>query len=238
MNIFKLTHSMGFILILIGTILSLITIVIIGPFNITNTDKINTIDIVNLTNKQRSLLDKKPLSANTDLMNTAQKRAEALAQQLELSHENPSQISTWEYLKDVNYPFLLAGENIAIGSITNQETIQSWMQSITHKTNIINSSYNDIGVGIANYYSPDNNQNQTITVALFATQTNDGKNNSLEPTFPAGPIYINTSPNNLTSYLLLAISFILIIFGGFIEFRQIQRHSQLQNQNITNPKNK
>ena len=230
MKILNKTHSVGLVFILIGTILSLITIVIIGPLNVVNTDKISAINIIELTNKQRSLQSVKPLSINTDLVNAAQKRAEALAQQLESGNDNPNQISAWEYLKEVNYPFKLAGENIAIGSNTNQETINGWMQSITHKTNIINASYNDIGVGVASFYAANNGQNNNITVVLFATQTNDGKTNSLEPTLPAGPIYISGSSNNLATTLLLVISFTLIIIGVIIEYLQIKRHHQIQNQ--------
>lgn len=74
MNILRKTHSIGLVLILCGTILALITIVIIGPFNTVNTDKIGTINIINLANKQRSLQDIKPLSTNADLVNAAQKK--------------------------------------------------------------------------------------------------------------------------------------------------------------------
>lgn len=229
MNILNKTHSFGLVLILCGTILALVTTVIIGPFNIVNTDKISPINIINLANKQRSLQDTQPLTTNADLMNAAQKRAEALAQQLELNDNKYKQITAWEYIKDVNYPFQVAGENIAIDGSTNLDIVEGWMQSITHKTNILNSSYSDIGVGVASFYSADNTQNRNITVALFATQTNDGKTNISEPTFPAGPLYVAASSFNLTSKLLLFISFALIIIGGYIEFRQIQIHHRLQN---------
>lgn len=229
MNILRKTHSIGLVLILCGTILALITIVIIGPFNTVNTDKIGTINIINLANKQRSLQDIKPLSTNADLVNAAQKKAEALAKQFELNNNIQSQIPAWEYLKEVNYPFKLAGENIAIGGFTNQDIIEGWMQSITHKTNIINSSYSDIGVGVASFYSAANSQNRNITVALFATQTNDGKTNVSEPTFPAGPLYITASSYNLASKLLLIFSFTLIVIGGYIEYRQVLMHHRSQN---------
>lgn len=237
MKIFKETNSTGLALIIIGVVLSLVSLVIIGPLNKADLNKISAAEIIALTNEQRSLQGQKPLSTNLDLMNSAQKRAESLAKQLELDNYIPNQTYAWDYLKQANYPFLIAGENIAIDSHSSQQIIDSWVQSITHKNNLVNSLYNDVGVGIAKVNST-NNQSTNITVALFASQTSDGNTSKLETTFPAGPIYVSASSGDLTSKLLLILSFTLILIGGIIEYFQIKKYDQLHNQNNTLSKNK
>ena len=46
-----------------------------------------------------------------------------------------------------NYPYLAAGENLALGDFKNaNELVAAWMASPGHRANILNGVYRDIGV--------------------------------------------------------------------------------------------
>jgi uncharacterized protein YkwD len=52
-------------------------------------------------------------------------------------------------LKSFGITFSAAGENIASGQRTAAEVMQTWMNSSGHRANILSSTYNQIGVGVA-----------------------------------------------------------------------------------------
>jgi uncharacterized protein YkwD len=41
------------------------------------------------------------------------------------------------------------GENIALGQLTVDEVMDSWMKSPEHRENILDRDYRDLGVGLA-----------------------------------------------------------------------------------------
>jgi uncharacterized protein YkwD len=52
-------------------------------------------------------------------------------------------------MEDFGIHFTAAGENIAYGQRTPEEVMNAWMNSSGHRANILNPSYNQIGVGVA-----------------------------------------------------------------------------------------
>lgn len=51
-------------------------------------------------------------------------------------------------MEDFGIRFSAAGENIAYGQRTPQEVMRDWMNSPGHRSNILNGTYNQIGVGL------------------------------------------------------------------------------------------
>ena len=52
-------------------------------------------------------------------------------------------------LTSFQIPYTAAAENIASGQRTPEEVMRYWMNSPGHRSNILNSNYNNIGVGVA-----------------------------------------------------------------------------------------
>ena len=50
-------------------------------------------------------------------------------------------------IKNFGIPYRAAAENIAKGQATPQAVVNAWMNSSGHRANILNSTYNKIGVG-------------------------------------------------------------------------------------------
>ena len=52
-------------------------------------------------------------------------------------------------IRSFGISFTAAAENIASGQRSAAEVMNTWMNSQCHRTNILNSTYNQIGVGVA-----------------------------------------------------------------------------------------
>ena len=52
-------------------------------------------------------------------------------------------------LRNYGISFTAAAENIASGQRTAAEVMNSWMNSAGHRANILNATYNQLGVGAA-----------------------------------------------------------------------------------------
>lgn len=62
------------------------------------------------------------------------------------SHFRPDGTRCHTVLDDLNIDFTFAGENIAYGQDTPAEVMNDWMESESHRKNILNSRYEEIGV--------------------------------------------------------------------------------------------
>ena len=49
----------------------------------------------------------------------------------------------------VNYRWQMLGENVAFGQPTAAKVVDSWMHSTGHRTNILNSTFTEMGAGYA-----------------------------------------------------------------------------------------
>jgi hypothetical protein len=65
------------------------------------------------------------------------------------SHDSPTGVTPWHWFKEAGYPFVHAGENLAVYFTDSGEVVNAWMNSPTHRANIVGSQYREIGVGTA-----------------------------------------------------------------------------------------
>jgi hypothetical protein len=81
------------------------------------------------------------------------------------AHVSPSGIQPWKWFGDVGYNYSFAGENLAKNYPTSQATVDAWMNSPTHRENILNKEYTDVGFAVMDGVL--NGQNTTLVVALY-----------------------------------------------------------------------
>lgn len=105
--------------------------------------------IVELTNGERQKVGLLALQTSDVLSTVATKKAQLMSKGSEFSHTLQDGTTAWELLDEVNYHYVYAGENLAIHFYTNEELVSAWMNSESHKENILNPVYAEIGVGIA-----------------------------------------------------------------------------------------
>lgn len=105
--------------------------------------------VVQLTNAERSDLSEAPLSRNAVLDEAARMKAEHMARNEYFAHYAPDGTSPWYWFDRAGYKYAHAGENLAIHFTDSSEVVEAWMDSPTHRANIVSGKYTEIGVGTA-----------------------------------------------------------------------------------------
>lgn len=121
------------------------------------------------TNAERKQNNIPDLALNPTLSQAAQAKADDMVAKNYWSHTTPEGKEPWVFINQVNYAYQAAGENLAYGFTNNESTVQGWMNSPGHRANILNGTYSEVGFGIAHSPNYQNEGEQTIVVAMYAT---------------------------------------------------------------------
>jgi hypothetical protein len=105
--------------------------------------------IVDLTNTDRRVNNLEHLAVNPLLERAAQMKADDMAKNSYFAHTSPAGVTPWHWFKEAGYAFAYAGENLAIRFSDSVDVERAWMNSPTHRANILNSHFTEIGIGIA-----------------------------------------------------------------------------------------
>jgi hypothetical protein len=123
--------------------------------------------IVAETNDERADESVGALRRSAVLDRAAQLKAEHMAEEGYFSHYSPSGVSPWHWFRVANYPFVHAGENLAVHFNDSREVVRAWMDSPTHRANIVNGNFTEIGIGVAE--GRFEGYNTVFVVQLFGT---------------------------------------------------------------------
>lgn len=123
--------------------------------------------LLQATNTQRQQNGATTLSLNSQLTQAAQAKANDMATRNYWSHNTPEGTQPWVFVQNAGYQYLKAGENLAYGFDSSDEAIVGWMNSPTHKANLLDTAFKEVGFGIANNADYQSNGNQTIVVAMY-----------------------------------------------------------------------
>ena len=110
-----------------------------------------------LTNEKRLAENMPQLLENPLLMQSAQLKAEDMATKSYFAHTSPEGKTPWYWLKQVGYSYAYAGENLAVNFVDSEDVTEAWMNSPTHRANIVSGAYTEIGTGIATGVYKGNN---------------------------------------------------------------------------------
>ena len=101
------------------------------------------------TNIQRQNLALKTLTRSSVLDKAAQMKADDMAKNSYFAHESPTGVTPWYWFDQVGYFYTFAGENLAVYFTDSGAVVDAWMLSPSHRANITNSNYTEIGTGSA-----------------------------------------------------------------------------------------
>lgn len=101
------------------------------------------------TNQKRAENQLNPLTTNPMLVEAAQLKANDMAARGYFSHNTPEGNTPWYWLDQVGYTYQYAGENLAVNFVDSNEVTEAWMNSPTHRANIVKESYTEIGIAVA-----------------------------------------------------------------------------------------
>ncbi|MEM1311961.1 MAG: CAP domain-containing protein [Patescibacteria group bacterium] len=107
--------------------------------------------IITAVNSRRIDSNLKPLIQNSKLNRSAQAKSDDMinSNPSYFSHISPTNKKWSDFIIESGYDYKTAGENLANGYDSVNIMVDSWMQSPSHKENILNSGVEDTGVGIS-----------------------------------------------------------------------------------------
>jgi hypothetical protein len=126
-----------------------LTILLVAAPGLGYPSDITTQNVVNLTNQARKDAGLPELKLNNLLNQAAVGKANDMLSKEYFAHESPTNVTPWYWFKQAGYNYAYAGENLAMDFFTSEDTMKAWLASPSHKKNILNSNYKEIGIGIA-----------------------------------------------------------------------------------------
>ncbi len=147
------------LLLLVSGIACLISVVVFSFF-LTQTTKTQNIalassyskeQVLSAVNQERTKKQLPVLKLNTKLNNSAQAKAEDMANYKVpyFSHVSPSGKKWSDFIKESSYEYIIAGENLANGFESVSKMVEAWMNSPSHRENILNKEVEETGIGIS-----------------------------------------------------------------------------------------
>jgi uncharacterized protein YkwD len=132
------------------------------------------------TNAQRQANGVPPLKYSSILSESATKKAQDMFANNYWAHTSPSGTTPWDFFKAVGYQYSVAGENLARDFYDTESLIKAWMDSPTHRENMLNSRYQEIGIGVVN--GTLGGVKTTLVVQHFGTPLNGLANTGSQDT--------------------------------------------------------
>ncbi len=125
------------------------------------------------TNHERVINGLSPLRENQMLNTAAQEKAQDMFAKGYWAHFGPNGETPWQFILAAGYEYEYAGENLAKSFLDSKSVVQAWMNSPTHRDNILNKHYSDVGYAIAN--GTLNNEETTLVVQMFGKISGNSK---------------------------------------------------------------
>jgi len=118
-------------------------------FGLPQTAAVITSILVDLANGDRVSNSLSALKVNPVLVAAAQAKANDMAAKGYFAHVSPEGIDPWHWFKEAGYTFSHAGENLAVDFSDSSDVEKAWMNSPSHRENILDAKYTEIGIASA-----------------------------------------------------------------------------------------
>lgn len=182
---------------------------------------ISASDLLTDTNNERAESSLPGLKVNESLSQAAFLKAQDMFANNYWAHTSPNGITPWKWLGDAGYNYDVAGENLAKNYPTADATVAAWMNSETHRANILNAKYQDVGFAVVDGVL--DGRNTTLVVAYYGTPAEvavEGAEDTTPSVVFAAPVepgvgnpltYFGTALQSLTPATLGALGLLAIV---------------------------
>ena len=127
-------------------------------------------EVIRLTNQKRVENGLTSLSENSKLSQAALAKGNDMLAKGYWAHFAPDGTSPWNFFLNFGYKYKYAGENLARDFSDPVSAVNAWMSSPTHRENILNPNYQEIGIGVIE--GSLSGTDTTIIVQFFGTPLN------------------------------------------------------------------
>lgn len=129
-------------------------------------------EVIRLTNEQRAANGLNSLNENSTLDAAALAKGNDMLAKGYWAHFAPDGTSPWSFFLSFGYKYKYAGENLARDFQDAPSAVNAWMNSPSHRENILNANYRDIGIGVVEGSLAGSDT--TIIVQFFGTPLSGG----------------------------------------------------------------
>lgn len=124
--------------------------------------------LVDLANEDRVENAVQSLTVSPILTRAAQAKADDMAAKGYFAHVSPIDgKNSWHWFKQEGYTFAYAGENLAVDFTDSVDVERAWMNSPTHRRNILDGNFSEIGIATAR--GTYKGRPTTFVVQMFGT---------------------------------------------------------------------
>ncbi|MEI6228635.1 MAG: CAP domain-containing protein [Candidatus Saccharibacteria bacterium] len=123
--------------------------------------------LLDQTNAERQKAAEPALKLNDELSRAAELKAKDMFANQYWAHNSPSGAQPWKWFGDVGYNYNSAGENLAKNFVTTSATMTAWMNSPSHRANILNADYREVGFAVED--GRLNGKSTTLVVAMYGS---------------------------------------------------------------------
>ncbi len=157
--------------------------------------------LVDLANGDRNTDSLGGLTISPVLEAAAQAKADDMATKEYFAHISPDGKNSWYWFKEAGYSFSYAGENLAVDFSDSVDVEKAWMNSPSHRANILNGNFTEIGIATAKGFYQG--RSTTFVVQMFGTPASAANSvrtitSPTEPTAPAVAVSIPTTASSIT----------------------------------------
>jgi hypothetical protein len=111
---------------------------------------INVSDLLKDTNKKRTEAGLSELRLNQKLTEAASKKASHMFTKNYWAHISPDGTEPWDFILGENYDYIYAGENLAKNFSHSDDVVDAWMNSPSHRDNLLSPNYDEVGFSVKN----------------------------------------------------------------------------------------
>ncbi len=176
--------------------------------------------LLDSTNQARISDGLAPLQINQELDQAAFDKAKDMIAHNYWAHVSPTGVQPWSWISGVGYNYNAAGENLAKNYDSSAATVSAWMASPTHRANILNTNYTQVGFAVVD--GTLLGQQTSLVVAYYAepaptgvlgATTNEAKpfiapqTEAQNPLSYMGSIVQSLNPATIGTLVLLLVAF-------------------------------
>jgi len=156
----------GLYILLIVCVMGIFRILpILAPGVLGYASSMNISDLLVNTNKVRQENGLGELVINEQLSKAAYKKAVHMFKNDYWAHVAPDGTEPWDFILGEDYDYVYAGENLAKNFSTSEDVVKAWMESPSHRDNLLNDHYREIGFAVVN--GTLNGFETTLVVQMF-----------------------------------------------------------------------
>jgi uncharacterized protein YkwD len=105
-------------------------------------------EVVTLINVARAEYGLVPLKISAELNVAATAKANDMVARQYFAHTSPDAMAFWNHIRNANYNFFNAGENLAIHYQSASDMVNAWLNSPKHRANLLSNRFTETGIGI------------------------------------------------------------------------------------------